>query len=56
MTNAGSATCGGHAPDPERDPCLATGAYLGARAWPRDWAERIDYRDELLALGAPWDG
>ncbi|MBB5122971.1 hypothetical protein AF335_14330 [Streptomyces eurocidicus] len=27
------------------------GAYLGAGAWPREWAERIGYRDELMALG-----
>ncbi|GAA1953945.1 ADP-ribosylglycohydrolase family protein [Kitasatospora viridis] len=31
------------------------GAYLGAAAWPADWAERIEYRPELLALGALWD-
>ncbi|MEV5137537.1 ADP-ribosylglycohydrolase family protein [Streptomyces syringium] len=31
------------------------GAYLGAGAWPQEWAERIEYRDELLALGAAWD-
>ncbi|NBM18662.1 ADP-ribosylglycohydrolase family protein [Streptomyces sp. GC420] len=38
--------------------CLAgafAGAHLGASAWPRDWAERIEYRGELLALGALWD-
>jgi ADP-ribosylglycohydrolase len=38
--------------------CLAgafAGAYLGADAWPADWADRIEYRDELLALGALWD-
>ncbi|MFJ1753168.1 ADP-ribosylglycohydrolase family protein [Kitasatospora sp. NPDC088134] len=38
--------------------CLA-GAFAGARhgegAWPQDWIERIEYRDELLALGALWD-
>ncbi|GGV48378.1 hypothetical protein GCM10010277_41720 [Streptomyces longisporoflavus] len=31
------------------------GAHLGADAWPAEWAERIEYRDELLALGALWD-
>ncbi|GAA2077085.1 ADP-ribosylglycohydrolase family protein [Streptomyces albiaxialis] len=31
------------------------GAYLGAGCWPSDWAERIEYRGELLALGALWD-
>ncbi|WP_431679112.1 ADP-ribosylglycohydrolase family protein [Kitasatospora sp. KL5] len=38
--------------------CL-TGAFAGAHhgesAWPAEWAERIEYRDELLALGALWD-
>jgi ADP-ribosylglycohydrolase len=38
--------------------CL-TGAFAGARhgadAWPEEWAGRIEYRDELLALGALWD-
>ncbi|MFF2043924.1 ADP-ribosylglycohydrolase family protein [Kitasatospora sp. NPDC058170] len=38
--------------------CLA-GAFAGARhggaAWPEAWVERIEYRDELLALGALWD-
>ncbi|OLZ72621.1 hypothetical protein AV521_06480 [Streptomyces sp. IMTB 2501] len=31
------------------------GAWLGAQAWPADWAERIEYRGDLLALGALWD-
>ncbi|MEU9444914.1 ADP-ribosylglycohydrolase family protein [Streptomyces sp. NPDC048304] len=31
------------------------GAWLGAEAWPADWAERIEYRGGLLALGALWD-
>ncbi|KKZ71887.1 ADP-ribosylglycohydrolase family protein [Streptomyces showdoensis] len=31
------------------------GAHLGADAWPREWVERIEHRDELLALGAAWD-
>ncbi|MET9363881.1 ADP-ribosylglycohydrolase family protein [Streptomyces sp. NPDC006632] len=31
------------------------GAHLGAAAWPKDWAERIEYRSELLTLGALWD-
>ncbi|PRH77575.1 hypothetical protein C6N75_19560 [Streptomyces solincola] len=38
--------------------CLAgafAGAHLGAAAWPREWAERIEYRSELLTLGALWD-
>ncbi|WP_432056714.1 ADP-ribosylglycohydrolase family protein [Streptomyces sp. bgisy022] len=38
--------------------CLAgafAGAYLGADAWPAEWTGRIEYRDQLLALGAAWD-
>ncbi|MGW2560302.1 ADP-ribosylglycohydrolase family protein [Streptomyces sp. NPDC001514] len=38
--------------------CLAgafAGAHLGAGAWPKEWAERIEYRSELLTLGALWD-
>ncbi len=38
--------------------CLAgafTGAHLGAEAWPGDWADRIEYRSDLLTLGALWD-
>ncbi|WP_028815612.1 ADP-ribosylglycohydrolase family protein [Streptomyces flavidovirens] len=38
--------------------CLAgafAGAHLGARVWPAGWAERIEYRSELLSLGALWD-
>jgi len=31
------------------------GAHLGADAWPREWAEAIEYRERLLALGAAWD-
>ncbi|GAA2442184.1 ADP-ribosylglycohydrolase family protein [Streptomyces mauvecolor] len=31
------------------------GAHLGATAWPKEWAERIEYRSELLTLGALWD-
>ncbi|MFI2373239.1 ADP-ribosylglycohydrolase family protein [Streptomyces sp. NPDC018833] len=31
------------------------GAHLGADAWPDEWAERIEYGEELLALGALWD-
>ncbi|MER7750504.1 ADP-ribosylglycohydrolase family protein [Kitasatospora sp. NPDC097643] len=38
--------------------CL-TGAFAGAHhgeaVWPGEWVERIEYRDELLALGALWD-
>jgi ADP-ribosylglycohydrolase len=32
------------------------GAYLGVRAWPRQWADRIEYGGELRALGGLWDG
>lgn len=38
--------------------CLAgafAGARLGADVWPREWAGRIEYREELLGLGALWD-
>lgn len=38
--------------------CLAgafAGAHLGAGAWPREWADRIEYRGELVTLGALWD-
>ncbi|MCX4748458.1 ADP-ribosylglycohydrolase family protein [Kitasatospora sp. NBC_01287] len=38
--------------------CLAgafAGAHAGAAAWPAEWVERIEHRDELLALGAFWD-
>ncbi|MER7108993.1 ADP-ribosylglycohydrolase family protein [Streptomyces sp. NPDC000229] len=31
------------------------GAHLGAGAWPREWADRIEYGSELLTLGALWD-
>ncbi|WP_327174975.1 ADP-ribosylglycohydrolase family protein [Streptomyces sp. NBC_01335] len=31
------------------------GAHLGASAWPKEWAERIEYRSDLLSLGALWD-
>ncbi|GHH13706.1 ADP-ribosylglycohydrolase family protein [Streptomyces rubradiris] len=31
------------------------GAWLGAGAWPADWAERIEYRGDLLALATLWD-
>ncbi|MEU8511811.1 ADP-ribosylglycohydrolase family protein [Kitasatospora sp. NPDC048722] len=38
--------------------CL-TGAFAGAHhgetAWPADWVERIEHRDELLEFGALWD-
>ncbi len=39
--------------------CLAgafAGAHHGVGAWPAQWAGRIEYRDELLALGEAWDG
>ncbi|MFF4982140.1 ADP-ribosylglycohydrolase family protein [Streptomyces sp. NPDC001046] len=38
--------------------CLAgafAGAYRGAEAWPAEWADRIEYRGDLVALGALWD-
>jgi len=38
--------------------CLAgafAGAYVGADAWPAEWADRIEYRGDLMALGALWD-
>ncbi|MER8225699.1 ADP-ribosylglycohydrolase family protein [Streptomyces sp. NPDC094143] len=31
------------------------GAYLGAEAWPAEWADRVEYRTDLLTLGALWD-
>ncbi|MFF1285493.1 ADP-ribosylglycohydrolase family protein [Streptomyces sp. NPDC058299] len=31
------------------------GARLGAGAWPAEWAGRIEYRADLLALGSLWD-
>ncbi|WP_406448627.1 ADP-ribosylglycohydrolase family protein [Streptomyces sp. NBC_00876] len=31
------------------------GAHLGAAAWPKEWSERIEYRSDLLSLGALWD-
>ncbi|THA59683.1 ADP-ribosylglycohydrolase family protein [Streptomyces sp. A0958] len=31
------------------------GAHLGAEAWPDAWSERIEYRSDLLSLGALWD-
>ncbi|MER6302627.1 ADP-ribosylglycohydrolase family protein [Kitasatospora sp. NPDC001539] len=38
--------------------CL-TGAFAGAHhgesAWPEEWVDRIEYRDELLEFGALWD-
>ncbi|MFF5567511.1 ADP-ribosylglycohydrolase family protein [Streptomyces sp. NPDC012623] len=38
--------------------CLAgafAGAHLGAGAWPEEWAGRIEYRSDLMSLGALWD-
>ncbi|MFJ2259035.1 ADP-ribosylglycohydrolase family protein [Streptomyces sp. NPDC087844] len=38
--------------------CLAgafAGAYLGADAWPTEWADRIEHQGDLMALGALWD-
>ncbi|MFJ8535168.1 ADP-ribosylglycohydrolase family protein [Streptomyces sp. NPDC093591] len=31
------------------------GAWLGADAWPTEWADRVEYRGDLLTLGALWD-
>ncbi|MFF7722387.1 ADP-ribosylglycohydrolase family protein [Streptomyces luteogriseus] len=31
------------------------GALLGAEAWPTAWADRVEYRTDLLTLGALWD-
>ncbi|WP_031486232.1 ADP-ribosylglycohydrolase family protein [Streptomyces bicolor] len=31
------------------------GAWLGDEAWPTEWADRIEYRGDLLTLGALWD-
>ncbi|MFF7896785.1 ADP-ribosylglycohydrolase family protein [Streptomyces sp. NPDC007907] len=31
------------------------GAHLGAEAWPTEWADRVEYRGDLLTLGALWD-
>lgn len=31
------------------------GAYLGMAAWPQDWVNRIEYCDQLAALGQLWD-
>ncbi|WP_225838246.1 ADP-ribosylglycohydrolase family protein [Streptomyces sp. NK08204] len=31
------------------------GAWLGADAWPAEWADRIEYRGDLVTLGALWD-
>ncbi|MEU3227803.1 ADP-ribosylglycohydrolase family protein [Streptomyces sp. NPDC006976] len=31
------------------------GAHLGDEVWPDAWAERIEYRSDLLSLGALWD-
>jgi ADP-ribosylglycohydrolase len=38
--------------------CLAgafAGAHHGADAWPGEWAEAVEYREDLLELGALWD-
>ncbi|MFF6993907.1 ADP-ribosylglycohydrolase family protein [Streptomyces sp. NPDC008313] len=38
--------------------CLAgafAGAHHGADAWPAEWADRVEYRSDLLALGTLWD-
>jgi ADP-ribosylglycohydrolase len=31
------------------------GAYLGMAAWSEDWVSRIEYREQLAALGEFWD-
>jgi len=50
----GAATSG----DSDSIACLA-GAFLGAvygtAAWPRTWPDRIEYADQLHALGRAWD-
>jgi hypothetical protein len=28
---------------------------LGMDAWPEDWVMRIEYKDQLAALGKLWD-
>jgi ADP-ribosylglycohydrolase len=38
--------------------CIAgalLGAAYGMAAWPDDWAQRIEYADQLAALGTAWD-
>lgn len=38
--------------------CLAgafAGAHLGLDAWPVDWVERIEYREQLTRMGQAWD-
>jgi ADP-ribosylglycohydrolase len=32
------------------------GAYHGLSAWPAEWVERIEYRNQLSKLGKAWDG
>ncbi|MGH1395663.1 MAG: ADP-ribosylglycohydrolase family protein [Trichormus sp.] len=32
------------------------GAYLGMSAWPEDWVNCIEYREQIAALGKHWDG
>ncbi|MGC4756089.1 ADP-ribosylglycohydrolase family protein [Micromonospora trifolii] len=31
------------------------GAAVGMTAWPREWANRIEYAEQLATLGAAWD-
>ncbi|HEY0696628.1 MAG TPA: ADP-ribosylglycohydrolase family protein, partial [Micromonospora sp.] len=31
------------------------GAAYGMSAWPGRWADRIEYADQLAALGSAWD-
>jgi ADP-ribosylglycohydrolase len=31
------------------------GAHLGLDAWPREWVERIEYRERLSKIGEAWD-
>ncbi|MEU3516528.1 ADP-ribosylglycohydrolase family protein [Streptomyces sp. NPDC006654] len=31
------------------------GAWLGEDAWPTEWADRVEYRGDLMTLGALWD-
>lgn len=38
--------------------CLAgafAGAHHGVGVWPAEWVQRIEYREELMSLGAAWD-
>jgi ADP-ribosylglycohydrolase len=50
----GASTAG----DSDSIACLAgafLGAWLGMDAWPAHWRDRIEYAEELAALGRAWD-